>query len=100
MEITQEPAYDPSPAQEHGNLLVLALLAFAVGCRKRLSADPRAVRSLSERRHRLGAWHGDWWLRARYRCFGHRNGIGFLACPKIRARSKGERHPGRRGGPA
>jgi len=31
MEVTQEPAYDPSPAQEHGNLLVLALLAFAVG---------------------------------------------------------------------
>ena len=31
MEITQEPAYDPSPAQEHGKLLVLALLAFAVG---------------------------------------------------------------------
>src|SRR6516165_11822027 len=31
MEVTQEQAYDPSPAQEHGNLLVLALLAFAVG---------------------------------------------------------------------
>ena len=31
MELTQESAYDPSPAQEHGNLLVLALLAFAFG---------------------------------------------------------------------
>ena len=29
MEVTQEPAYDPSPAQEHGNLLVLALFSPA-----------------------------------------------------------------------
>ena len=31
MEVTQEPDCGPSPVQEHGNLLVLALLAFAVG---------------------------------------------------------------------
>ena len=31
MEVIQEPGDDPSPVQEHGNLLVLALLAFAVG---------------------------------------------------------------------
>src|SRR6516162_4221828 len=31
MEVTREPAYNPSPAQEQGKLLVLALLAFAVG---------------------------------------------------------------------
>ena len=31
MEGTREPAYNPSPAQEQGKLLVLALLAFAVG---------------------------------------------------------------------
>lgn len=31
MEVTQEPDFGPSPVREHGRLLVLALLAFAVG---------------------------------------------------------------------
>ena len=31
MEVTQEPDFGPRPAREHGSLLVLALLAFAVG---------------------------------------------------------------------
>jgi CIC family chloride channel protein len=31
MEVTQEPDYGPSPVREQGSLLVLALLAFAVG---------------------------------------------------------------------
>lgn len=56
----------------------------AIGpCRKRLSAGPRAVRSLPGRGHRLGAWQGDWWLRARYRCFGHRYGVGFLPVSRV-----------------
>jgi CIC family chloride channel protein len=31
MEVTQEPDFSPRPVREHGSLLVLALLAFAVG---------------------------------------------------------------------
>ena len=31
MEVTQEPDFGPRPVREHGSLLVLALLAFAVG---------------------------------------------------------------------
>jgi H+/Cl- antiporter ClcA len=31
MEVIQGPGDDPNPVQEHGNLFVLALLAFAVG---------------------------------------------------------------------
>src|SRR6201993_2261473 len=31
MEVTQEPDCGPRPVREHGSLLVLALLAFAVG---------------------------------------------------------------------
>jgi Voltage gated chloride channel len=31
MEVTQEPGFGPRPVREHGSLLVLALLAFAVG---------------------------------------------------------------------
>jgi CIC family chloride channel protein len=31
MEVNQEPDFGPTPVGEHGSLLVLALLAFAVG---------------------------------------------------------------------
>ena len=71
MEINQEPDCGPRSVREDSSLLVLALLAFAVGgtsgllVRSRLSAGPRAVRSLPGRGHRLGARQGDYWLRAR-----------------------------------
>jgi hypothetical protein len=55
MKVTQEPDFGPRAMRVHGSLLVLALLAFAVGwdirpCRSRFSLGPRAVRSPPRRR--------------------------------------------------
>ena len=100
MKVTQEPDFGPRTVRVHGSLLVLALLAFAVGGTSGLVGA--VFRLVLERSDRFRGAVIDWahgkeitGFRARHRYFGLSYRIGRLARPEIRARSKGERHPGR-----
>jgi hypothetical protein len=53
MEVTQEPDFGPRPVREHGSLLVLALLAFAVGGALRKVSPGRSARSDLKKLRRL-----------------------------------------------
>jgi hypothetical protein len=100
MDVTQEPAGDPRSVQEYSGLIVLALLAFAVGGTSGLvGAVFRLVLDRSDRfRGMVIDWaHGN--QIAGVACVigisAIRHRIGRLGRPEIRARSKRERHPGR-----